>query len=208
MANNLFLSLYPEKNPARQKELVICLQNNAKVFDQIFILTERDEEVKFIPEIKSKAEIFRLPINVRPTFKSFFDCVNHVSSNSDINAIINADVYFKEQLPDMPNNCCYALSRYDVMKDGKEIHLARKDAQDAWVFKGLIKHPRYCSFVTGSCGCDNRISWELKEIGYQISNPSLTIKCFHLHHGEKSYDTATAIRVQRPYHFLPPCELI
>jgi hypothetical protein len=206
--NNLFLSLYPEKNPERQKELLTCLKNNAKVFDNIFILTELDDQIKFIPEIKSKANIFRLPITVRPTFKSFFDCVNHVCDNSDINYVCNADIYFEEITKTPKQNECWALCRYEVDKNGNKTFMNRKDSADSFVFAGKIKVPRYSAFFIGIPGCDNRISFELKEIGYQISNPSLTVKCYHLHTGAKSYDTATAIRVSRPYHFLPPTELI
>lgn len=208
MTLNLFISLYPEKNKERQRELITCLTNNAKVFDQIFILTERDAEIDFIPQIKSKAAIYRLPINVRPTYKSFFDCVNKVSGQDDINTICNADIYFKEPPPDLATNKCYALSRWDITPNGQAVHLARKDSQDSLVFKSRIKIPQYASFFIGVPGCDNRICRELLVIGYDISNPSITIKSYHLHHGEKSYDTATAIRVQRPYHFLPPIELI
>lgn len=207
MNYNLFLSLYPEQNIDRQKELIICLTNNAAVFDNIFILTERDSEVKFIPTIKGKAKIFRLPSTVRPTYKTLFDCVNYVCEDSDINIIANADIYFKELEFDLPLNKCYALSRYDVMPNSQPVHLARKDSQDCLIFKSKIKIPQYCSFFIGIPGCDNRICRELLVIGYDISNPSLTIKSYHLHAGEKSYDTATSIRVQRPYHFLPPCEL-
>ncbi len=206
---NLFISLYPEKNPLRQLELVECLEINSTVFDNIFILAENDAEITFIPEnIPTKAKIYRLPTNSRPTVKTYLNCINHVCDESDINVLANSDVYFKETIPDLPKNACYLLTRYDILKDGTIHFLNRKDSADAIVFKGVVKYPRYSDYFWGQPGADNRSCWEFKEIGYQVSNPSLSIKCYHLHHGEKSYNTDTAPRVQRPYHFLPPCELI
>lgn len=204
---NLFLSLYPEKNKERQVELLTCLQNNAKVFDQIFILTERDEEIKFIPEIKSKANIFRLPVTVRPTFRTFFQCINKVTGPDDCNVISNSDIYV-EEITRMPqHNEVWALCRYEVDAKGNKTFLNRKDSTDTWLFRGNIRIPRFCDFHQGFGGCDNRINYELKEIGYHISNPSITIKSFHLHTGEKSY-TPQSPKINRPYHFLPPIELI
>jgi len=203
--NNLFLSLYPEKNKARQLELITCLTNNSKVFDNIFILTERDGEIDFIPELKNKAEVFRLPTNMRPTIRTYFNCINHVCDENDINVLANADIFFKEQIQDFPKNVCYALTRYDILKDGTEHFLGRRDSQDAWCFRGSVKMPQYVDFHQLP-GFDNRLARELLVIGYNIRNPSLTIKCFHLHHGEKSYDGTQ--RVNRPFHFLPPIELI
>lgn len=199
---SLYISLYPEKDRERQNELVECLKINSKVFDKIFILAEQSEEIGFIPELQNAV---LLPVTTRPTLKTFLTCVNTITSENDINVIANSDIYF-EQLTKFPSyNQCFALCRYDVKKNGPTTFVNRKDCTDSWIFRGKITIPKFTDHWMGIPGCDNRANWEFMNIGYQISNPSLTIKTFHLHAGEKSYDGS--VRIQRPYHFLPPIEL-
>jgi hypothetical protein len=198
---NLFTSIYPESNKQRMAELTTCLEKNVAVFDEVFVLAEGDWQ-SYMPDCLN---VSVLPITCRPTFKSFFNAVNAVSDAADINVIANSDIYF-EDFPSLPvGDQCFALTRWDV-KNGSPVFLNRLDSQDAWVFAGHIKVPNYCSFAIGRPGCDNRIARELAIAGYQITNPSLTIKSYHLHSGEKSYDVNT-LRVPPPYMRLDPVKL-
>lgn len=203
MSKNLYVSLYPEKNIERVNELVECLKRNSKVFDTIFVLAEESERINFIP--KELSNIVLLPVTVRPTFRTFFNAVNNITKEDDINVVANSDVYFEELIHFPKINECYALCRYEVKKNGPTMFLNRFDSQDAWLFKSSIRMPRFADFHMGIGGCDNRLAAELLNCGYTILNPSLTIKIFHLHEGAKSYDGSQ--KVQRPYHFLPPIEL-
>ncbi len=197
---NLFISLYPEKNRERQNELVECLKRNSKVFDKVFILAEQSEEIEFIPELEN---VIVLPVTVRPTFRTFFNCINTVSKIDDINCVCNGDIYFEPFTKFPQPHECFALCRYEIKKNGPTTFLNRFDSQDAFLFKGHIRIPKYADFFALP-GSDNRICYELKEIGYHMSNPSLTIKCYHLHEGQKSYDGTQ--KVNRPYHFIHPSE--
>lgn len=172
-----------------------------------------------------------LPCTTRPTFRTFFNAVNNIDDmlkrerpNSSIgrhdNAInignpigvqvqpeenvyiiANSDIYI-EDLPILPNNNqCFALTRWEVGKNGAITFLNRKDSSDMWIFRSRIKSPSYADFHNLP-GCDNRINWEIRNIGYEISNPSRTIKTYHLHNGAKSYDGSK--RVNKPYLFLEP----
>ena len=94
MNKNLFISLYPEKNIQRLNELKTCLEKNSKVFDQIYILLEKADE--FILDGFEHKNIQWLPITVRPTFQSFFNAINNLSANDDINVISNSDIYFED----------------------------------------------------------------------------------------------------------------
>lgn len=215
MSVNLFISLYHEQNKERQIELHTCLMNNlkSKCFDQIWIIAEPDKNGKFdYLESIAPYKVNILPCTVRPTFRTFFEVINNVTIESsiagyggNINVVANSDIYF-ESIPIYPKiNQCFALCRWEVNKDGTVTFLNRKDAQDVFIFNSKIRIPRYSDCHFGIPGVDNRLCAELLNTGYEMLNPSLTIKTFHLHHGAKSYDGS--VRIGRPYHFLPPIEL-
>lgn len=191
-------------------ELAECFNRNLLVFDRIFILLENaDKFTRQITFTHEKSII--LPISVRPTFKSFYECINNlpvnfnIDNSDDINIVANSDIYF-EEMPVLPKrNQCWGLTRYEVKKNGPITFVNRKDCTDSWVFLGHVRLPKFSEHWMGVPGCDNRQNWELMNIGYEILNPSLTFKTFHIHEGDKSYDRSRV--VNRPYHFLTPIEL-
>lgn len=174
-----------------------------------------------------------LPCTTRPTFRTFFNAVNNIDDmlkrerpNPSIgrhdNAInignpigvqiqpeqsvyvcANSDIYF-EDLPVLPNvNQVFALTRWDIQKDGTAKFLGRSDAQDAWLWRGRIKIPKYADFFMGVKGCDNRISRELSTMGYEMLNPSLTVKSYHLHENPTDHNKSDK-KVFPPYLRLTP----
>jgi hypothetical protein len=69
-------------------------------------------------------------------------------------------------------------------------------SQDAWIFRGWEKpdkfdlvdaknldtsRPEKIPFSLGIPGCDNKIVAVLKQIGYGVTNPSVSIKAIHVH---------------------------
>jgi len=53
------------------------------------------------------------------------------------------------------------------------------------------------NFTQGVPGCDNKIAYLLQEAGYVVTNPSTTIKTYHLHlSGIRHYNAK--YRVPRP----------
>lgn len=156
-------NFYFDSNPERQKEIEECFARNSS-------LSELDS---FLPIYSPH----------RLTFQDFFVRINAMSENDDINIIANSDVYFDStiQLAEkIKNNECYALSRWDVQSDGSIKHFARSDSQDVWIFRGPIKNIS-ADFFLGYRGCDNRLAFEISKAGYKISNPSLSIRAYHLH---------------------------
>jgi len=190
MTTNLFISLYNEQNKKRQSELKECLLRNCKVFDIVWVLAEGGELAEWVLEgLPTNVNV--LPVTIRPTFRTFFNAVNAVTNYDDINVVSNSDIYF-EALNLLPGiNQCFSITRYE-----NGILLNQIDSQDAWIFKGIIKIPSYCDYHQIP-GCDNRLNYELRKMGYEMSNPCLTIKSHHLHKGEKSYDGTK--RINPPY---------
>jgi len=178
---NLFTTYYNPKNIDREKELNSCIYINCKndLISKVYLLSQihkRDylNDNKIIP-----IEIFE-----RPKFIDLFNIINRVSSENDINIIANTDIYFDDSLSLLKNielyNTCFALTRWDVWRDGRARLTELDDSQDCWIFKGKIKDI-IGNYSIGVPGCDNRLAHEITESGYYLLNPSISIKTYHLH---------------------------
>lgn len=169
---NLFYNYYTSEK--RQHEIDECLYKNRLIFDQISIILER------------------------PTFEDLFQLSNDYPN--DINCFCNSDIYFTDLslLHTIKPNECFALTRWDI-KDGKEVFLNRPDSQDAWIFRGKIK-PIKADFTMGMWGCDNRLAHEIGNVGYQLKNPSRSIKIMHVHAvDDRNHERTPQNTVPGPY---------
>ena len=185
----------------RQQELEYCLRKNIDnpLISIIYLFCENA-----YPNVESNKIAF-IDINRPPTYADYFAKINEVNPPRSI--IANSDIYFKESIKYALNikpDECYALSRYDILPDGKKF-FKRKDSQDAWIFAGQIKENVYSDFQLGILGCDNRIAHELQQAGYKVTNPSKTIKGYHVHSKHIGHDKS--LRIPKPYLHIPPCML-
>lgn len=167
--------------------------------DRVFIFSVDNLKIKD----SSNHKIIR--VKGRETFGDYFKQINKHSAPEDINIICNSDIYFDKSIDRVKNinpNECFALSRWD---DNKLYN--RKDSQDAWIFKGKVKKI-FGDFFLGLPGCDNRIAHEIDKVGYEMSNPSLSIRANHLHNsGVRNYTRSKKETVPGPYKFLEPCKI-
>ena len=184
---NLFINYFEHKNIERKKELDQCVRNNLNNNNIKCIIINSDKRI---------------------TYNYYFNFINKYTSENDINIISNLDIYFDETIKlaeDMGINDCYALARWDVLPNGEFKLFDRADSQDCWIFKGKIK-PIYGDFYLGQPGCDNRIAFEIQKAGYNISNPSRTIKSYHIHNSNvRNYSRKDLI--SPPYLSLAPVAL-
>lgn len=208
MANVLFTSFYKDKSNVRQAELDLCMKMNKQNnnIDKIYVLLEGNKEDFNV----LKHEKIKVIESVRPTYKMFFELVNSVTQPEDINIIANTDIFFDNSILlcnlHMRNNDCYALSRYHINED-KSIRLHNeKYSQDSWIFKGQIKMPAYCDFYLGMRGCDNRIAYELRAAGYNITNPAYSILTLHYHISDLHNYTEKDL-IPKPYLPVELCKL-
>jgi len=181
---NLFVGYYQCGNPVRQKELDHCLARNVTNKLLNAIVLETPERLKF---------------------NFFFNKINKITSDNDINIIANSDIYFDETIQltaGMTHNDCYALSRWDVTRAGTAAHMDRRDSQDVWIVRGKVRNV-FGDFYLGYRGCDNRIAYEFQKAGYVVRNPSKTIKTYHLHLSNiRSYNMSNV--VSEPYLTVQP----
>lgn len=179
---NLFTSYYVDKNSDRQREIEFCREFNSKsgYFDNIVVIDDK-----------------------RPTYNDFFEL--SAKFKDDVNVIANSDIFFDHtilQAKSIKFKQCFALSRWDVEKDGTVKHFKRNDSQDVWIIRGECEL-RTGNFYLGIAGCDNRIAYELSK-KYIVTNPSTTIRPLHLHlTGVSNYNPKDAI--PQPYKMVTPC---
>jgi hypothetical protein len=187
---NLFVNYYVDQNPLRQAEIDLCFSKNfSNPLLNVVVLNSQE----------------------RLKYTDYFRVINQYSSGSDINIIANSDIFFDNTISltvNMTYKSIYALSRWDWSPDGSSKHFNRKDSQDCWIVKGPITDVNG-EFFLGYRGCDNRIAHEFTQAGYQVSNPSLTIKTYHVHNTNiRNYKYTSEYLVPGPYSFIPPTSLI
>jgi len=205
---NLFINYYIDKNKERHLELMQCFLKNRlnNSIDKMYVFIDIETPAKKVERV-----IF-IDINSRPTFSDFFELINRVSIEGDINIIANSDIYFDEEnieliKSNIKENECYALARWDIQHDGSTKLFNRPDTNDVWVFKGKIKPVPDCENIfLGKCGCDNAIAERIQRAGYVVKNPCLDIKTFHLHLTQiRNYDRKDT--TPKPYLLIHPHKL-
>lgn len=213
MEVNLFTQYYLDSNLERQHELFYCLtRNTINKFKKIIVLVENDEVKKIVqknfPNCKS------INIGKRASFNDYFKIMDEYEYADDINIMSNSDIFFdnldniKDYLANLTNKTCLALSRYDFHTNGHTEPFLRADSQDTWIFTGNPKIHTELEYGMGIAGCDNRLAYDIQAHGYDVINPSHTIKTFHLHLSNvRNYlnDQNEPIeRIPQPYYLVKP----
>lgn len=201
---NLFISYYVDKSLARQKELDECLKKNIEnpLIKTIYVLVQSE----FEGGILDNEKIIQLLCPVRPTYNIFFEAIRMFAKDDEWSIISNTDIYFDDSLKNLDKYktgkpVCFALTRYEILPNMVQF-LNRADSQDCWIIKGKPRHIEG-NFCLGVCGCDNAIADRLMKAGYNVINPSLTIKTYHLHlSGIRNYNVNE--KVKQPYKLLQP----
>lgn len=141
----------------------------------------------------------------RPTFAQ----IMALCKRDRVNVIANGDIYFDADsaLQEPKEGEAFALSRWDLQRDGTLIHHNSIFSQDAWLFRG-IPPPIDAPYPMGRPGCDNAFAAAMMKAGLRVVNPSLTIKAKHVHFSEyRTYDKRDhASHIPPPYAFPPPVE--
>lgn len=202
----LYQNYYHSNDSYRRAEINQALENNLKneFIDHVCLLCEPGETP---PVEHKKLEIFWCP---RPTFKDFFSITstiptaNKTPEKDTIKVIANSDIFFDSTIrliKQLQPYQCFALSRWETKTKSL---FNQDDSQDVWCFRDQIS-VNDCNFHLGLPGCDNRIAQIISDYGYEIFNPSKSIRCWHLH--AKAADWSGRHTVQGQYLLLPPRKL-
>ena len=184
----LLYNYYEDRNLIRKKEIDFCLQRNLENPHLNVIVIESSE---------------------KPVYRAMFDKLNQLSGPDDINIICNSDIFFDDSIllteQHLQHRHVYALSRWDYLNSHSAQLFDRGDSQDTWIWKGYLQNV-IGNFTLGKRGCDNRIAWEFKDEGYYISNPSRSIKTYHVHNSNIRNYSNTDV-VQGKYLHVHPASL-
>lgn len=183
----LLYNYYEDKNPTRKKEIDFCLQKN-------------------LANIHLNTIIIETPN--KPSYQSLFTKINELTGPDDVNIIANSDIFFDDTIAltyKMNHNDAWALCRWEWRSEEKIEFANRPDSQDVWIFKGKVKNV-VSNFTLGMRGCDNRIAYELAQVGYNVTNPSQSVKTYHVHNSQiRNYTMKDCI--PPPYLTLSPSVL-
>ena len=186
----------------RMEEMRTCLNKNIKnnIFNKIYLLNERiytREEMglqQYSYEIINQ-RIKQIDFGNRLKFKDIYDFVETERLLGFV-VFINSDIFFDESIKILNRSNLHlhksmiGLLRYEYRKymiDLKDSRLfgPRGDSQDTWIFHSdyniVKKHRNAFNFYFGQPGCDNKLLYLYKILGYKIYNDPSTIRTYHLH---------------------------
>ncbi|MCI0337077.1 MAG: FkbM family methyltransferase [Acidobacteria bacterium] len=184
----LIACFYQEIDASRRTEFQECLRRNIENdwLDEIHIFIEEPVELsKLLPEnpLLANPKVRLIPHCRRATYQDLFAYANSQLLGHNV-LIANADIYFDRTLAQLDGydlaGKLLCLSRWDIQPDGPARFFEHPSSQDAWVFQTPIRDFP-CDFHLGVLGCDNRLAWEAEQAGLAVSNPSRSLRAYHLH---------------------------
>lgn len=207
---NLLIEYFTSCNHVRNGEYLYCLHQNLgnEYIENIYVFIEEGSELNFqSPKIKP------IYVKERPTYKDLFEFCN-TNLNNQICIVANADIIFDDTLRYFKSikmdKTFYALSRWEIStNNGKHWEIEPFDSpasQDTWVFKTPVLTSNDMNYLMGKPGCDNKITYNMRELGYTCRNPGKKVITIHFHISNfRTYDTRTD-RVPGPYLLVSPVD--
>jgi hypothetical protein len=188
MAMILLTGLYEDADLSRRSELLECLKRNIEndQLDEIHLFVEEalglDRLLNTYP-LLAATKVRLIAQGRRVTYRDLFAYANRCLPERCV-IIANADIFFDHTLARLGgydlSDKLLCLSRWDVQPDGSACFFEHPASQDAWVFRAPIREFP-CDFHLGVLGCDNRLAWEAEHAGLAVSNPSRSLRAYHLH---------------------------
>ncbi len=204
MKFNIYTTFAEFSHLERKDEILYCLTKNCEnhLIDKIYILYESSMPFDFLNE-----KLTIINVTYRPKFSDLIKLADQHGDANVIKILCNADIFFNETLlsvtKNIGNNDVYALTRWDLKKDGSIKYYSNFKSQDAWIFKSKLGDS-IGDFYTGLPGCDNRLAYEFNKLSFRVSNPSITVKAIHVHNtGIRTYNKQID-KISTPYYYPLP----
>ena len=189
---HLFLQFYIGNDETHYHEIQFALQQNVKnpYVDSIILLNERiytDTELGV-----TSSKIKQIVIDKRITY---YDFLNYNIDGYKV--LVNSDIFVDDTIQNICNSDIhlhkkiFALLRYEY-NNGNPILFCRKgkttgreDSQDTWIIHSnhlfSKKELDIFKIQLGIPGCDNKVTYLFKILGYDIYNDPEYIKTYHCH---------------------------
>ena len=214
---HLFLQFYIDANSLRQHEIQTCLHKNIQnpYITKIHLLNERIYKNKEIGCTSKK--IIQTDIGKRLKYSDIFQYINEhdirgyvVIANSDIifdstlENLLYSDIHIQQKI--------YAQLRYEYNAEDPSqsaIFGPRFDSQDVWIlhtnFGICEKKRKMFSFSMGKPGCDNKLIYLFRILGFEILNDPAFIKTYHYHTSmQRNYTNSKTDIVEKPWGLVFP----
>lgn len=192
--NIIYQFFIPEDN-RRYAELKECLNHHVdnKNVDNIYLLNEDFYSASELG-VDDLEKISQFNLGKRLTFADTFKFIRD-NNIQGYNIIINSDIFVDDTICRLKQTNLHqekillAQLRHNFISQtpltSAKLYGPRYDSQDAWIIHSNQnipeKHHSMFNFYFGIPGCDNKLIYLFKMLGYTIINDPLTIKIYHLH---------------------------
>jgi hypothetical protein len=182
----LLTCFYSDSHRARREEFLYCMQRNCcnPMIDALHVFIEdQSDPARLLAILSLPGNIRFTPWGRRMTFQELFDYANRNFAGRDV-IIANGDIYFDQTLQRLRGHDLsgklLCMSRWNVRSDGTAHLFDHPASQDAWIFRAPV-HNLSCNFPLGVPASDNRLAWEARRVGIEVSNPARSIRAYHVH---------------------------
>lgn len=203
----LVTQFYKHTNKRRYGEIKSCLVNNllCPYIDKIVLINEKDYSDEYNKLFCNTEKILQVVTGNRLLYSDFLVYVRDVIPNNVYVILSNADMYFDDTITELwkidMNNKMLCLLRWNVDIHGHSTLFGpRADSQDSWIcLSNTIKSKNIdyslFNYHLGMPGCDNAFAGHILKHKILISNPSMSIKSYHLHNSNiRNYNTSSTIK--------------
>jgi hypothetical protein len=219
MKLSLFLQWHQPKGCYRLAEYFYCLRRNlgSSYVSHVYLMIPSNEAFTIdgyedlLPN-RHKLRIYAVETD-RISYRDWLRLVLDLPeiNDGDIIGLINTDCFVLDSsLNDMfvalDPDMFLCISRHEYFEKGC-LHEAPHLSQDAWITK--YNHSKIslladqANIKLGKPGCDNRIAYILRENGYNLVNPCLTVNISHVHRN-RSREYTEKDRIYGSYCFVSP----
>jgi len=219
---HVILQYFVHANPERDAELKLALRFICEhpLVTAVHLLNERIYDDLEIADPK----IRQYCLGTRLKFKDVFKYLREHQVRGYY-VIINSDICFDDTLANLRRSDLHVAKkmlaplRYEVLDtfakggtttldtDACPLFGPRIDSQDAWIFHSdqtiPEKFEKVFNFQFGKPGCDNKMIYLLRILGYDVINDPAFVKTYHIHASQDRNYTAKD-RVPPPYAYLGP----
>ena len=216
-----FSQFFLPKTADRVKEIQLCLRFNIENphIAKVYLLNERiytEEEMGIADaDAKDKAKIVQSNLGRRLKFSDVFAYIDEHSIKG-YTVIMNSDIFLDKSIEKLQKSDLHkekkmiALLRYEydptnIVKS--KIFGPRHDSQDTWIlhsnFNIRAEHRKVFAFEFGKPGCDNKITYLMAILGYEVVNDPTFIKTYHVHNNQTREYTIMD-RVPDPFALVVP----
>ena len=193
---NIYLlqQFFIPNNIQRKNEILYTLKKNVQnpFINKIYLLNERiytNEELGV-----TSRKIQQIIINHRMMYLDIFKVIKILNLTGYI-IFSNSDIYYDKTIEIIKTSKMHekksfiALTRYEAVNPEKNIIRYNKNieiqSQDTWILHSNFNIPEkyyhLFDFNFGIPGCDNKITYLFKILGYDLYNIPSLIKSYHVH---------------------------